>query len=257
MAGLLRSLKNSVPSTFTMLNLLSGCMAVMLSFHDIALAGLMVLVAGVFDFADGLAARLLGAYSNFGRELDSLADIVSFGVAPSFILFHLLRMSLVTVTPVFSLDMLSGAETIILATSFMPVIFAAIRLAMFNLSQNQDDVFSGLPSPAAGIFIASAGYILFTTDTGWIQQALLNTGVLLSMGIILSLLMVVPLPMFNIKFNHFRFTGNRIRYLFVLPSILLLVWLGIMAIPVIIIWYILLSLILVFSPEREDQRQPD
>lgn len=241
MTSPIKSVKKNIPSVFTMLNLLSGCVAILLSFHDIALAGLMVLVAGVFDFVDGLAARLLNAYSDFGKELDSLADMVSFGVAPSFIIFQLLMMSLITKNPFFNIDQLTGTELIILSAAFIPAVFVAIRLARFNLEGGDDDSFSGLPSPAAGIFFASAGYIFHTTNTVWAQNLLLSTNFLLAIIFFISVLMVVPLPMLAIKFKDYRIAGNAIRYIFIIPSAIAIIIAGISAIPAIIIYYILLS----------------
>ncbi|MFP4367048.1 MAG: CDP-alcohol phosphatidyltransferase family protein [Bacteroidales bacterium] len=239
----IKYVKKSIPSVFTMFNMLSGCAAILLSFHDIALAGIMILVAGVFDFIDGLVARLLNAYSDIGKELDSLADMVSFGVAPSFIIFQLLRMSLITENPFFSIDQLTGTELIILSAAFIPAVFVAIRLARFNLEGAKDDIFSGLPSPAAGIFFASAGYIFYTTDTVWVQNLLLSTNFLIAIIIVLSLLMIVPLPMLAIKFKDYRIAGNVIRYIFIVPSAIAIIIAGISAIPAIIIYYILLSFI--------------
>jgi CDP-diacylglycerol---serine O-phosphatidyltransferase len=225
------------------MNLLAGCMAILMSFHDVALGGLLIMLAGVFDFVDGLAARLLDAYSDIGKELDSLADIVSFGVAPSFILYRLFNMS------IFSGDFGSGTgihaatNTAILACAFMPAVFAAIRLAKFNVSAPGKDDFSGLPSPAAGIFIASAGYIVSTTGSLWLRELFFNTTFLVSISIILSVLMVIPLPMFSIKFSNFGLKDNKIRYLFVIPSFLLLIFIGLTAIPAILVYYILLSVV--------------
>jgi CDP-diacylglycerol---serine O-phosphatidyltransferase len=247
MSSLMKSLKRSIPSILTMLNLLSGCIAILLSFHDLALAGLMILLAGVLDFADGLAARLLDAYSDFGKELDSLADMVSFGVAPSFILFHLLQISLI-MDPMFSVNQMSVNEVLILSGSFLPALFASLRLAKFNLENKGQNVFSGLPSPASGIFFASAGYILLTTDVAWVKAALMNTGLLMALNIGISTLMIIPLPMFNIKFRNFRLAGNKIRYLFALPSLFMVIYFGLQSIPVIILYYILLSVIIFLIP---------
>jgi CDP-diacylglycerol---serine O-phosphatidyltransferase len=240
--GVIRLFSKSVPSIFTMMNLLSGCMAILLSFHDIALAGLMILLAGFFDFADGMAARLFNAYSEFGRELDSLADMVSFGVAPSFILFHLLKMSLIIINPVFSLELLSGTEIVVLASSFLPAVFASIRLAKFNMSADEKS-FKGLPSPASGIFFASLGFIVLTTDTAWLRMFLLDLHFLLGINIVISVLMVLPVRMFTIKFENLGFSDNKLRYVFILPSFLAFVYWGIGAVPAITAWYILLSVI--------------
>ncbi len=205
------------------------------------------MLAGVFDFVDGLAARILDAYSEMGRELDSLADIVSFGVAPSFILFQLISAALFQGLP-FSVILLTGAESVILASAFFPVVFAAIRLARYNLSIGEGDVFRGLPSPAAGIFIASVGYTAVATGSVFIQNLIINSSVLVLMSITLSILMISPLRMFSIKFRNFRFADNKIRYTFLMPSALILVYSGLTAIPAIIIYYIILSVIVNLVP---------
>ena len=239
--NIIRSIKKSIPSAITLLNLLAGCMAILMSFHDVALGGLLIMLAGIFDFFDGLAARLLNAYSDIGKELDSLADIVSFGVAPSFILYQLLNMSLFAGDFGSATGIHATTETAILASAFMPAVFAAIRLAKFNVSAQEKDAFIGLPSPAAGIFIASIGFIVFTTGSLWLRELFFNTTFLVLISIFLSVLMVIPLPMFSIKFSNFGLRDNKIRYLFVIPSFFLLVFIGLTAIPVILVYYILLS----------------
>ena len=254
MAGISTSLRKSIPNLFTIFNLLSGCIAILFSFYDIALAGIMIFLAGIFDFTDGLAARIFDAYSDLGKELDSLADMVSFGVAPSFILFHLLQTSLIAGDPLFSVDQVTGIELLILSSSFLPAVFASLRLARFNLKSSGDS-FSGLPSPAAGLFLAAAGYISLTSGITWVQQALINTTVLMIMNICLSVLMVIPVPMFNIKFRNFRLADNKVRFIFTVPSILLFIILGLQSIPVIIIYYILLSILLFISSNASSDRK--
>ncbi len=254
MAGIPRFIKKSVPNLFTMFNLLSGCIAILFSFYDIALAGMMIFLAGVFDFADGLAARIFDAYSDFGKELDSLADMVSFGVAPSFILFHLLQNSLIIGNPFFALDQLTVSELLILFSSFLPAIFASLRLARFNLKSSGDS-FIGLPSPAAGLFFASAGYISITSGIIWVQQALISTTFLMIMNICLSALMVIPVPMFNIKFKNFSLADNKVRFIFAIPSILLVIILGLQSIPAIILYYIVLSLLLFITSKSAPGRK--
>ena len=239
----MKTFTKNIPNIFTMMNLLSGCLAILMSFHDIALAGLLILLAGVFDFADGMAARLFKAYSDFGMQLDSLADVISFGVAPSFVLFNLLAMSLSLNNPEFSLFSLSGSMILILASSFMPALFAAIRLARFNTS-SEEGSFSGLPSPASGIFLASMGYVVFTTPNEGLHALLLSTWFLLVINVTFSLLMVVNLPMFNIKFRNLKYTDNKARYIFIIPAFLIFIYWGIKSVPVIIFYYILLSVII-------------
>jgi CDP-diacylglycerol---serine O-phosphatidyltransferase len=123
----------------------------------------------------------------------------------------------------------------------MPAVFASLRLAKFNLATVNNDSFSGLPSPAAGIFFASAGYIVFSTDITWVREILLNTGLLMAVNSGISLLMIIPLPMFSIKFRNIGLEGNETRYLFSLPSVFMLLYWGLESVPVIIIYYILLS----------------
>ncbi len=248
MTSFRKTLSKNIPNIFTMLNLMSGCLAILLSFHDIALAGLMVLLAGFFDFADGMAARIFNAYSDFGKELDSLADMVSFGVAPSFILYQLLKMSLIVSNPLFNLELLKGTEILILSSSFLPALFTSVRLAKFNTS-GDESVFRGLPSPSSGIFFASLGYILLTTDSESIQFLLLNTSLLLIINITISILMVTTLPMFTIKFRNLKFADNKIRYFFAIPSIFIFIYLGVKSIPLIILWYIILSVGMTVIPK--------
>jgi CDP-diacylglycerol---serine O-phosphatidyltransferase len=244
MTNLVKSIKSSIPNLFTLLNLLAGCTGILLSFYDLALAGLLIFLAGIMDFADGMAARVLNAYSDFGKELDSLADMVSFGVAPAFILFQIILASLTVRDGPFVVTEPAGYQLLILSVSFLPVVCAALRLARFNLDSNQKDSFTGLPSPAAGIFFASAGYILITTESLWIRELLLNTPLLVAVAIFISLLMISPLPMFNIKFRNFRPGENGVRYLFALPSVIILIVGGLQSIPAIIIYYIFLSFML-------------
>jgi CDP-diacylglycerol---serine O-phosphatidyltransferase len=254
MTNLVNSIKSSIPNLFTLLNLLAGCTGILLSFYDLALAGLLIFLAGIMDFADGMAARVLDAYSDFGKELDSLADMVSFGVAPSFILFQIILASLTVGDGSFNITEPAGYQLLILSVSFLPVVCAALRLARFNLDSDQKDAFRGLPSPAAGIFFASAGYLLVTSESLWIRGLLLNTPVLVAVTIFISLLMVSPLPMFNIKFRNFRPGENVVRYLFALPSMVILIFGGLRSIPVIILYYIFLSLALYLAgkiPGRE------
>lgn len=225
-----------------MLNLLSGCLAILLSFHDLALAGLMVLMAGFFDFIDGFAARLLGSYPRFGKELDSLADMVSFGVAPSFIIYQLFLMIFIMNGSPLIQDHLTISQLTILSSSFLPAVFTAIRLARFNIETENRDEFRGLPSPASGICLASLGYITVTGNPEWIAGVIMSEAIIMTVTISLSVLMVLPVKMLTIKFRNYRIKGNESRYLFAVPSVLAFIILGIGAIPPIIIFYILMSL---------------
>jgi CDP-diacylglycerol---serine O-phosphatidyltransferase len=130
----------------------------------------------------------------------------------------------------------------VLASAFLPAVFASVRLARFNTSGDEKS-FRGLPSPASGIFFASLGFIVLTTDTEWLRMFFLDLYFLVVINIAISVLMVLPVKMFTIKFQNLRFSDNRIRYFFILPSLLAFIYWGISAVPVITAWYILLSLV--------------
>lgn len=238
----IRFVKNNIPNLFTLLNLLSGCLAILLSFYDVALAGVMIFISGLFDFVDGFAARILNAYSEFGKELDSLADIVSFGVAPSFILYQLILSTLVAGSDLSLPGYLPATDLLLLSTAFLPALFSAIRLARFNLADPAKDSFTGLPTPASGLFIAALGYTFFTGSSAWVLILTSNVLFPVTISLLLSLLMILPLPMFNLKFRGLSPGPNMMRYLLVLPSAVMLVIWGLPAVLLIIPLYILLSL---------------
>ncbi len=232
----------TVPNAVTCLNLIAGCVAIERSFHgDFAGAFLFVGIAAACDFLDGFLARLLHAYSDVGRELDSLADVVSFGAAPSFALFNLLRTA-----------GFGGPEVYAV---FIVAAFSALRLAKFNLDTRQSDGFIGLPTPANALLVVSLvfltgsgpagekGPLLFLLDTPWYG---------IGLSVVLSLLLVSEMPMFSLKFKSFGWRENEIRYLFLLFAGLLLVLFGIYAIPMIVGAYILISTIGTFCIKAED-----
>lgn len=213
----------TLPNILTLCNLLLGCMAAVwaLRFDDIQIAFWLLVGAAVFDFLDGLVARLLKSYSAIGKELDSLADMVSFGFAPSAVLFSMYQQM--------------GGIGLPGYLVFLLAAFSALRLAKFNVDENQTLGFIGMPTPAAALFVASSGYLMAAglyTVPAWI---------VIGAALLLSLLLILPIPMFALKFSHFRFKGNEIRYLFVpILLIALLVW-GIVAVPFLIGGYVLLS----------------
>lgn len=234
---------SNIPNFITILNLLSGCMAILWSFDDIKISVMFIFAAALFDFADGLAARLLKAYSNFGKELDSLADIVSFGVAPAMIMHHLLRMSIIDKDSSFTFETATGIQLIIILTPFLLVAFSAIRLAKFNIDIRQQDTFIGLPTPASGILIASISYIMLIWDTDLKSNFLLSTPLLIFLVLLLCFLMVSNIPMFSLKFKRFSFADNKIRYVFLALVVVLVVFLKLWALPASIFVYIILSIL--------------
>ncbi len=231
-------MKKHVPNFITLLNLLSGVLSIYIGFTgDIRISALLIFVAAVFDFFDGLVARLLNARSDIGLQLDSLADVVSFGVAPAFVLFHTISMVL---------DMGGVTRLNYLAFSAFTIpLFAALRLAKFNIDENQTSSFIGMPTPAVAVFFAALPIVILvclSENHGVYYQTITNPWFLSGSGIVLSLLMVLKIPMFSLKFKSANWSAHQTQYIFLILSVFLLILLKIAAIPLIIILYILLSL---------------
>lgn len=244
-----------IPNLFTLLNLCLGTVAIICilqtgesiaSFQgtewqialpeSIAWAALFLGLAAVVDFLDGFVARLFKATSEMGKQLDSLADVVSFGIAPGLILYQLLRISLAAEP--------TGLETPVIAV--LPAMFfpmaAAWRLARFNLDTRQLEHFEGLPTPAAGLFVASLPVLMFYNSFN-IQWALTNKWVLYAICLLMPWLMISTLPLLNLKFKNFRFADNKARFILLALSLIFIVFLGWLSVPAIFISYILVSLL--------------
>jgi len=214
-----------LPNLLTCCNLLFGCIGVVFVLEDRALpAAYFVWLAGVFDFFDGFAARILKVGSPIGKELDSLADMVSFGLLPSVVMYKLLIAAGVTGYWPF--------------TAFLIAVFSALRLAIFNIDETQRDSFRGVPTPANALFITALPLL-----TGPLANVLLMPWVLFAMVGISSYLLVSNIELFALKFKDFTWQNNKIRFTFLILSVLLLAVLHVMAIPVIILLYIALSLV--------------
>ncbi|MCD4832700.1 MAG: CDP-alcohol phosphatidyltransferase family protein [Bacteroidales bacterium] len=238
------SLKKHIPNTITSLNLLSGCISIALAFEGYMLfAVYMIFLAAIFDFMDGMSARLLKAYSIVGKELDSLADLVSFGVAPSVIIFHLMKISLFKTVHLPPIENLTITEILFLLIPFFIAILSGVRLAKFNIDERQTENFIGLAVPANAIFFVSLYLVSIITTNDLLLAILKNKYVLSVLVILFSLLLVTEFPMFSLKFKNLGFQGNKIRYIFIVLSVILLISLHTIAIPIIIILYILLSAI--------------
>lgn len=216
-------IKKHIPNTITCLNLLSGCMAVYYGFQqDYATVFALVLLAAVFDFFDGFAARALKAYSPLGKELDSLADMVSFGFAPSVVAFSLLRQTSLPEEIAFS--------------AFIIAVFSALRLAKFNIDERQTSSFIGMPTPANAIFWVGAGY-------SFADQLVHNYWIILVLIVVMSGLLVAEIPMFSLKMKSVKWNANQLQYIFLLICIALLATFRLDAFAPIIAWYILLSIL--------------
>lgn len=226
-------MKKQVPNIITLLNLTSGCIATVMAFNgDFQMAFLWIVVAAVFDFFDGLAARLLGVSSKLGVELDSLADVVSFGVAPSIAIFILLRDF--TVLP----EQLLPIQNLIPYFAFLIPAFSAYRLAKFNIDERQTTSFLGLPTPANGLFWISYAFGM-QNPIGDNNLYLYLTLILI---VVFSLLMVSEIPMFSLKMKSMGFKGNEKQYILAALILAFVILRGIAGIAWGIAGYILLSL---------------
>lgn len=237
------AIKNHIPNTITLLNLTSGIISIYFGVkgdpHSLAIAGLFIFVAAVFDFFDGFAARMLNAKSSIGLQLDSLSDMVSFGVAPGFILYQMIILSHGNPVP----DE-HGTDYLAFFALLVPLM-AALRLAKFNTDENQTVSFSGLPTPALAILIASLPLIRWElySNRQLFYMFITNNYFLLGVAIFGSLLMVSKFPMFALKFTSFGWKANMIKYIFLITSVILLVLLNVLAIPFIVALYLFLSLL--------------
>ncbi len=244
-----------IPNIFTLLNLVAGFIAIILTLQTgetilnmqdgewkiylpekIWWASIFLGIAAVIDFLDGFVARLFKATSEMGKQLDSLADVVSFGVAPGLILFQLLRISFAQEP--------DGLDTSVFW--LMPCILfpmaSAWRLARFNLDSSQRNHFEGLPTPAAGLLVASFPLLLLYNPLG-IQSILLNHWVLIALCLLIPWLMVSKIALLNLKFKSFSFAENKARFILLGIALVSIVLLGWLSIPAIFICYILVSLL--------------
>lgn len=232
-----------IPNLITSLNLASGFIAIIFIANGDTVTGCwLILTAMIFDFLDGFSARLLKAYSAIGKELDSLADVVSFGVAPAFIVYKLLIDTL----PMVSEDPLNPitplAVIILIITALMPVC-AALRLAIFNLDETQTTTFKGLPTPANALAVISVLLAGHFSDAAIFNSITGSPVILIIFTIILSLMMVSRIPLISLKFANLKFGGNEGRYILIVSVMLSLIVLGIAGASLIIPLYIGVSLL--------------
>jgi CDP-diacylglycerol---serine O-phosphatidyltransferase len=245
-----------IPNLFTLLNLVFGCIAIVYTLQNgilitadeegtqllyipeqIWMASLFIGLAAIVDFLDGFVARFFNAVSEMGKQLDSLADVVSFGVAPGMIMYQFLRLSFAQEENGLDVSMLWLVPAFILPAA------AAYRLARFNIDTTQSYYFKGMPVPAVGIFVASLPLIYWNVNVDSIRNLLLNKWVLYAIIAVLSWLMVSRIPLMAMKFKDYSFKNNVPKYLLLaiaLVSTVLLKWL---APPVIILAYVILSLL--------------
>lgn len=222
-----------IPNTLTCLNLFSGCIACVMAFEARYEAALgFIILSAVFDFFDGTMARVLNAHSAIGKDLDSLADDISFGVAPSLIVFSLFKEMNYP-------EAMASMASYFPYLAFLPAVFSALRLAKFNNDTRQTSSFVGLPVPANALFwasLAAGGHSWLTSDSLYPICLLLLVG-------LFSWLLVSEIPMFSLKFKNLSWKDNKVSFVFLIACIPLLLFMGVCSFSAIIVWYILLSLV--------------
>ncbi|MDR1156562.1 MAG: CDP-diacylglycerol--serine O-phosphatidyltransferase [Bacteroidales bacterium] len=227
-----------IPNAITCLNLFCGCLSVISAFNNrLETASYFIFAAAVFDFFDGFTARWLKAYSAIGKELDSLADMVSFGIAPASIMYALL----LTAASKHGLPVETCAfGWLVAAPAFMLAVFSALRLAKFNTDTRQTDSFIGVPTPAAALFICSLAFI--SSESNSLAMLTGNMFFLLAVVAVFSYLLVAELPLFSLKFKSFDWKSNKTRYVFMALSAFILLILHWAGLALVISVYIVVSI---------------
>ena len=223
----------NIPNSITCCNLISGCIATYNAFlGDIRMALLWIIVGAVFDFFDGMSARLLKVSSPIGKELDSLADDITFGFAPSAIIFY-------------ELSIMQYPSELLMLKPYLPYFafvmaaYSALRLAKFNLDERQSLGFIGLPTPANALFWGA----LFVGAQNFMESTAYMLPVVLLMICVSCWLLIAEVPMFALKFKQWGWKGNEVKYIFLISCLPLLMIFGITAFSVIIAWYVVLSVV--------------
>lgn len=223
----------NIPNSITCCNLISGCIATYNAFlGDIRMALLWIIVGAVFDFFDGMSARLLKVSSPIGKELDSLADDITFGFAPSAIIFY-------------ELSIMEYPSELLMLKPYLPYFafvmaaYSALRLAKFNLDERQSLGFIGLPTPANALFWGA----LFVGAQNFMESTAYMLTVVLLMICVSCWLLIAEVPMFALKFKQWGWKGNEVKYIFLISCLPLLMIFGITAFSVIIAWYVVLSVV--------------
>ena len=222
------SVKKHIPNAITCCNLFSGCVACVMAFsRDFEFAMLFIVLGAVFDFFDGMVARLLGVSSPLGVQMDSLADDVTFGLAPATVIFSFMR---------YELPLPDGFATVLPYFAFLIAVFSACRLAKFNVDTRQTTSFIGLPTPANALFWSS----LIVGGREWLLGLEYSWILLLALIFLFSYFLISEIPMFSMKFKDLSWKSNKTRYIFLIVSLPMLA-LGYLAPVAIISWYLVMS----------------
>jgi len=237
-------IKQHIPNAITMLNLLSGLISLTFTFEgNYIYASLFIFLAAVFDFLDGNAARILKAHTELGKQLDSLADVVSFGVAPGIMIFQMISVQCAG-----SCNVLEQMHITPYFAMLIPVC-SALRLAKFNIDLRQEVNFIGLPTPANAIFFASIPLVLFVqpqlfslVHLDFLVTFFSNTRILTILAVFFSYLLISDFKIFSMKFKNLAWKGNQLRYILLIFSVVLFILFFLSAIPLIIALYVLISI---------------
>lgn len=226
-------MKKMIPNTITLMNLFSGCIGVVYAFtSDLRMVSIMIFISLLLDYLDGMAARMLDVKSDIGKELDSLADLVSFGLLPALIAFRLLK---------------GGDYPNLAYVAFLITLLSAYRLAKFNLDTRQSVNFIGLPTPANAIFWSSFPLIIYgTADTvlaGYMSEIMSDSICILIAIPVFSYLLIAEIPLFSLKFQNFLWKGNEARLIFLAITLILFIPFSFYSLPFIILLYLLISII--------------
>ena len=227
------SFKNNIPNIVTCCSLISGCIACIMALRgNLPMSTLWIVIASVFDFGDGFAARSLHAYSLMGKELDSLSDMVSFGVAPGMIVYWLLEQACMKVPA------LGEAAAYVPYMALVIPVFSGLRLAKFNIDERQTTSFIGMPVPAHALFWASIGYAFDSAVP--VDSLGFVVGTIVA-AILFSFLLVSEVPMFSLKVKSLVWKGNELRYILIAGAVVFVALFGVLGIAGTIILYIILS----------------
>lgn len=227
-------MRKHIPNIVTLINLLSGCCAIVSIINEQYLATfIFFIIAGIADYIDGMVARMLKVNTPLGKELDSLADMVSFGVLPGAIMYVLLSKA-------FGVQS-SGTIVWQAIPGFSISLFACLRLAKFNLDTRQSENFIGLNTPAATIFVAGL-MLIYTNDTLGLQEIILNPWLLYVITVSLSFLLIAEITMISFKFKKFQWKGNEHRIIFIVLGLLLLIFFKELAFSLVVLIYIFYSI---------------
>lgn len=237
------NLKKHIPNILTLGNLFCGTVATIFAIKgDFVATALLVTMGISFDFLDGFVARILNVQGELGKQLDSLADMVTSGVVPGLVMMQLLIEAFDTdAVGYFGVDQYGATGSNLPYIGLLLTLFAGYRLAKFNIDERQSDSFIGLPTPAMSLFVVSLPLIGEFAAEAFFITIVYNKFFLIVITVLLSFVMVAELPLFSLKFKEYSLKGNLIKYLFLLISVVLLVLLKFVAVPLIIILYILLS----------------